>query len=94
MDKIQEIITERRGNYPHPSIHFPLTQTLFEIFEAARMKAVEDDGVGLSVDEEQVYRHGVYMILDKIARSTHNPKHADNWDDIGGYARCVRDANV
>lgn len=35
----------------------------------------------------------VLMVLLKIARARHNPKYADNWIDIAGYAACAGELN-
>lgn len=84
-DKITEITTERGKNYGHPRKHFLCTQTMYMAWCESREKAEQLD----DIEKELAFRHGVYMILDKLARMSENPMHKDNIDDIQGYARCV-----
>lgn len=32
---------------------------------------------------------GALMVLLKVARAAGNPRHADNWIDMAGYAACA-----
>lgn len=81
----EELLKERGANYGPPIDHFACTQTMYEVWLERRMKAKF-----VPNDKEYAVRHGVYMILDKIARAAENPNHLDNWDDIKGYAECVK----
>ncbi len=85
IDKIDAITTERGINYGHPIKHFYCTNRMYETWQDARNKSA------LMLDEphEAAIRHGVYMILDKLARLSENPQHRDNLDDIQGYAKCI-----
>jgi hypothetical protein len=86
-DKITEITTERGKNYGHPIKHFATTTAMFCVWREARLdtKAASK----LTTQQEMALRHGVYMILDKLARMSENPEHRDNIDDIQGYAKCI-----
>ncbi len=86
IDAITEITTERGKNYGHPIKHFYCTQTMYEDWLRARGQSQ----VRLCPEKEIAIRHGVYMILDKLARMSENPNHKDNIDDIQGYARCIQ----
>jgi len=86
-DKITEITTERGKNYGHPIKHFQTTTVLFSIWRDARVASECNDD--LTENQEAALHHGVYMILDKLARMSENPKHCDNIDDIQGYAKCI-----
>ena len=86
-DDIKKITDERGKNYGHPKKHFTCTHSMFRKWEEAR----EESQVGLlGYDKEDALRHGVYMILDKLARMAENPEHMDNIDDIQGYAHCIK----
>ena len=86
-DKITEITTERGKNYGHPIKHFSCTTEMFRIWIQARSESVT---YNLTKQQEAALHHGVYMILDKLARMSENPTHTDNIDDIQGYAKCIQ----
>lgn len=86
LDAIAEITTERGKNYGHPIKHFNCTQSMYSAWCVARNQS----NISLPQDKENGIRHGVYMILDKLARMSENPTHKDNIDDIQGYARCIQ----
>jgi hypothetical protein len=86
----KDITAERGKNYGHPLDHFPVTVSMFGYWEEARKKAMVKGAELLRRDEELALRHAVYMICDKLARAATNPMHADNWDDIQGYARTAK----
>lgn len=85
MDSIEQITTERGKNYGHPIKHFHCTQSMYADWMKGR-----NAGIPLPEDKELAVRHGVYMILDKLARMSENPMLKDNIDDIQGYARCIQ----
>ena len=85
-DKITEITTERGKNYGHPIKHFSCTNSMYERWLEARTAS---ECGSLDLEKELGLRHGVYMILDKLARMSENPNHRDNLDDIQGYAKCI-----
>jgi hypothetical protein len=84
-DKIKELTDERGKNYGHPIKHFACTQAMY----IAWCKSRGESDVELPPDQEAGVYHGVYMILDKLARMSENPNHRDNLDDIQGYAKCI-----
>jgi hypothetical protein len=84
-DKIKELTDERGKNYGHPIKHFACTQSMY----AAWCESRGQSDVLLTKDKEYGVHHGVYMILDKLARMSENPNHRDNLDDIQGYAKCI-----
>ncbi len=84
-DSITKITDERGDNYGHPSKHFLCTQTMY----AAWLRANAVSKKPLDYDRGLAVQHGVYMILDKLARMAENPNHRDNIDDIQGYAKCI-----
>jgi hypothetical protein len=85
-DKIEQITTERGKNYGHPIKHFACTQSMYMDWVFARSQSE----IKLPPQKEAGLRHGVYMILDKLARMSENPLHSDNIDDIQGYAKCIQ----
>ena len=84
-DNVKEITEERGKNYGHPIKHFYCTQTMYHYWLQAR----EQSSQNLGLKKETAIRHGVYMILDKLARLSENAEHRDNLDDIAGYAKCI-----
>jgi hypothetical protein len=84
-DKITDITTERGKNYGHPIKHFACTQAMYDAWCESR----GESEIHLATDKEYGVHHGVYMILDKLARMSENPNHRDNLDDIQGYAKCI-----
>lgn len=93
-DKIKEITTERGANYGKPIDHFSNTDKLNEAWRSYRNRnrSRQDERLLIGCEKECALHHGVYMIIDKLVRAAENPMHADNWDDIQGYARCIKDA--
>ena len=88
---LEKIIEERGGNYGHPYDHFPATQKMYEVWHN-RFCYGQYNSIG-SPDKERLERciqHGVYMILDKLARLAENPLHEDNLEDIKGYATTIQ----
>jgi len=84
-DKITAITDERGSNYGHPSKHFLCTQTMY----AAWLRCRSVSKHPLDHETDLAINHGVYMVLDKLARMAENPNHRDNIDDIQGYAKCI-----
>lgn len=84
-DELDAILKERGANYGPPIYHFSCTRDMYDVWEDRRVIADPPCGA-----KEAALRHGVYMILDKLARAAENPKHMDNWDDIKGYAECIK----
>lgn len=87
-DAIAEITTERGGNYGKPIDHFSACQEMYDIWE--KRNSLNNYAIGTK--EMLALKHGVHWIIDKIVRAAENPEHKDNWDDIEGYARCIKDA--
>jgi hypothetical protein len=79
-------ITDARGkHYGHPRDHFRTTRHLYTAWLGRRREVTQ------AVDDtENALYHAVYMICDKLARAANDPTHADNWDDVAGYARCAK----
>jgi len=91
-DPIKAITDERGKNYGKPIDHFACCQKLYDDWEE-RYQAGESFCSGMENPETiRALKHGVHWILDKLARAAENPMHKDNWDDIEGYARCIKDA--
>lgn len=68
------VCRDRQDQYGKPEDSFSEIAMLWTAY-----KGVEFD----PVDVAQM------MILLKIARAKGNPKHADNWIDMAGYAACA-----
>ena len=82
---LEKIIEERGGNYGHPYDHFNTTQGMFQVW----LKTFDGKNGSGSPELDNCIRHGVYMMLDKLARMAHNPLHGDNLTDIKGYATTI-----
>jgi hypothetical protein len=89
-DRAVGLIEDRGKNYGHPLKHFRCTREMMNVWEEGVASGDEDSWDGLSPDQARAVFHGAYMILDKLARASENPAHMDNWDDIQGYAECVK----
>ena len=84
-DKLSDTIKERGGNYGHPIDHFSCTKEMYDRWEEKR-----ELGIQLTPPKrEAAFRHGVYMLIDKIVRAGENPNHADNYIDLPGYSHCI-----
>jgi hypothetical protein len=81
----KELTDQRSKHYGHPIDHFSTTRGLSAVWDARRNEVQSNDS-----KTEKALRHSVYMILDKLSRAANDPTHADNWDDIAGYARCAK----
>ena len=86
-DPIKDITDERGKNYGKPIDHFSRTTQMHRQWTYQRRH-----GKGVDGKMDAALAHGVYMIIDKLVRAAENPMHKDNWDDIEGYARCIKDA--
>lgn len=86
MSKVDELTAERGKNYGHPLKHFYCTQTMYDTYLNCRAQGQKLD----NQNKDVAINHGVYMMLDKIARFAENPLHMDNLDDIQGYAETIR----
>ena len=89
-DAISEITQERGKNYGKPINHFTTCQKMYDIWEI-RFAGAHPETIDLTQPNLAV-QHGVHWIIDKLVRAAENPMHKDNWDDIEGYARCIKDA--
>jgi len=85
----EELVRDRGKTYGPPALHFRTTQALFNEWRRRRIEAMTSGAEELTNSKEAGVRHAVYMILDKLARAAETPSHLDNWNDIGGYAKCA-----
>ena len=83
---VDKIIEERGKNYGHPYYHFQATQKMYLPW----LKRYTSKGKKTTEEIEICVMHGVYMILDKLARMAENPLHEDNLEDIKGYATTIQ----
>ncbi len=87
----KKLTTDRGQNYGHPSEQFDCAEKMFTSWRSRRRNA---NGITfppqLTRKQERAVRHAVYMICTKLSRAASNPKHADSWDDVAGYARCAK----
>lgn len=67
------VLTDRAREYGHPEDCFGLIAALWSRYTERDISSADV---------------AVMMILLKIARIEGNPKHADSWVDIAGYAAC------
>jgi hypothetical protein len=88
-DKIGQIINDRGRNYGHPKDDFTCVQRMYDAW-LDKLVIDTHDKMSLATEEMMCVKHTVYMMLTKLARVARNPSHADNWDDIEGYSRCVK----
>lgn len=84
---IASIVKERGEKYGDPKLHF---SCITRMEKEWRERRATGSG-GLTPIQEEALAHGVHMILDKLVRAAESPKYLDNWDDIQGYAKCIRD---
>ena len=82
MPTINEILEERQKDYGSPAQDFLRVQRMF----GAWMQGRE---INRDFETEALIRHTVYMILVKLSRLAHNPRHVDSRVDIGGYMECL-----
>ena len=82
MSKIKDITTERGSDYGSPIDQFHTTQTMYKTW----LKRRETSRNNLPLVLENVLRHIVYMVIDKMVRLAENPLKKDGYDDIQGYA--------
>ena len=91
--KIEDITTERGGDYGQPIDHFDTTRKMFDIF--CEKRAIGRDDIPEELDN--CVKHIAYLVLDKLTRLGQNPLKQDGWDDIQGYASlwqgCVEEYN-
>ena len=87
----KDLTNARHENYEPPLQHFATTSDMVGIWKRQRSFATVNKHRGLSTCQESALAHGVYMILDKLARAAYNPQHLDNWDDVAGYAACIKE---
>lgn len=90
LDEIAKITTERGKNYGKPIEHFNTSQAMFEEWEDRAHAS--GTFCCMDIEKQRAVKHGVRFIIDKCVRAAENPMHKDNWDDIEGYARCIKDA--
>ena len=67
------VLTDRAREYGHPEDSFGLIAALWSRYTEREISSADV---------------AVMMILLKIARIEGNPRHADSWVDIAGYAAC------
>lgn len=80
MDKVETIIAARKSKYGEFRDNAELTQRAYDVFQMFPGWANMDYGK----------RHGVYMILHKIARAVcGDANYDDNWVDIEGYTKRI-----
>ena len=71
---IQTVTQERGTVYGHPADDF-----------ARVVKMAE----GIADCADPHIKHALYMILVKVARLAHSPRHIDSLIDIAGYCRTI-----
>ena len=69
-----KVTQERSTIYGHPADDFARIAHMAEAIQGCK---------------QPVIRHGLYMILAKVARLVETPDHLDSIIDIMGYARCL-----
>lgn len=81
-DSIGEILAERGNRYGEFATHAAITQEIkHAIRQGPRFTQLEDDMV-----------EALDMIAHKIGRIVNgDPRYADSWVDIAGYAKLVAD---
>ena len=79
LDTAKETVAGRGRNYGTPEDNFARIANHWEMFLVNRY------GSGFSLTPGDV---AVMMALMKIARLEHDPRHADSWIDLAGYAAC------
>jgi len=84
MSSVDAVLAERGSRYGSFDDHAEIAQRLkgtLHHFEAAR---------GCDLDPDM--RESLEMIMHKVARILNgDPRYADNWIDIAGYAKLVAD---
>jgi len=87
---VEAITTERGKNYGKPAEHFNTSQAMYdEWFDRAQTSGTFSC---MDIEKQRAVCHGVRFIIDKITRAAENPMLKDNWNDIEGYAWCVKNA--
>ena len=86
MDPIEKLTAERGSKYGAPIDHFSCVTRMEREWVMRRSESPHK----LVRDKEDALRHGVHMILDKLVRAAESPEHIDNWDDVQGYAKCIK----
>lgn len=87
---MDDILKERGSNYGdffgHAAVAQDIKGTIHAALERNHQFAL------LAPTEKKVVREGLDMIAHKIGRIVNgNPRYADSWDDIGGYAKITRE---
>ena len=81
-NNVEKTLEERKKTHGDFTNHSQISQGLKEV--ASRGAVYET--------LNEVQREALEMILHKVARIVAgNPNHADNWHDIGGYAKLAED---
>lgn len=70
---------DRDQAHGHPAHTFGVIADFWTVFLSARF------GLDIVLDGHDV---AAMMILMKTGRLVSNPKHADSWIDVAGYAAC------
>lgn len=81
----KEIMAERGKTYGSPKQRFALVKSMYDKWEAFRDKQEQ-----LPPEKEQAFRHGVYLLIDKLSRLAVSPDHLDNYTDLAGYSECIK----
>lgn len=74
-----DAVTKRHAHYGAPGDNFDA------IARRWRAHLVNRFGAEIAIDASDV---AVMMADVKLARLEHDPKHADSWIDLAGYAAC------
>lgn len=82
LDTAKETVSGRGKNYGTPEDNFKRIAHHWEFF---LVNSKGSDNVQFSITPGDV---AIMMALMKIARLENDPKHADSWIDLAGYAAC------
>ena len=85
---LKQMTDERGKNYGKPIDHFNASQAMYDVWE----NRFGTDPRVMNEEHIRAVKHGVRFIIDKCVRAAENPMHKDNWDDIQGYAWCIKNA--
>jgi hypothetical protein len=79
LDAAKETVAGRGKNYGKPEENFGRIAAHWEAFFLNKLEHT------ITITPGDV---AIMMALMKIARLEHDPKHADSWVDLAGYAAC------
>lgn len=95
MTEIADTLAERGDRYGDFTGHAEIAQNLMWIMTHASYRPMDGrvtDNGSAWMKLSPVQRQALTVIADKIARILNgDPNYADNWHDIGGYAKLAED---